>query len=146
VHFAGSVHDPTAVYAAADLVLLTSRTEGLPAVLIEAGLRELPVVATDVGYVRSIVVDGETGLLIEPGDGTELVSAITRVLRDGARLGRRARPYCLARFDLERVADSWDLLLTGLRSANRGTSLAPTLTGAGVGKTAPAPRAGSEEQ
>jgi glycosyltransferase involved in cell wall biosynthesis len=146
VHFVGSVHDPTPVFASADVVLLTSRTEGLPAVLIEAGLRELPVVATDVGYVRDIVVDGETGLLVEPRDGTELVSAITRALRDGARLGKSARLHCLDRFDLERVADSWEALLTEFRSANRGASAPPTLTGAGAVKTASAPRAGSEEQ
>jgi glycosyltransferase involved in cell wall biosynthesis len=146
VHFAGSMLDPGPAFASADVVLLTSRTEGLPAALIEAGLRELPVVATDVGYVRDIVADGETGLLVESGAVTELVSAITRVLRDGAQLGKSARPYCLERFDLERVIDNWELVLTGLRTGNRVVSTPPTLTGAGVVKATHAPRAGPEEQ
>jgi glycosyltransferase involved in cell wall biosynthesis len=152
VHFAGSVRDPAAAFAAADLVLLTSRTEGLPAVLIEAGLRELPVVATDVGFVREIVADGETGLLVEPGNQRELVSAITHVLCDGAQLGTNARRRCLTRFDLERVVDRWESLLNELFGENetppacRDSSFSPTLAPAGVTKKAPAPRAGSEEQ
>jgi glycosyltransferase involved in cell wall biosynthesis len=151
VHFAGTLHDPAPAFAAADVVLLTSRTEGLPAVLIEAGLRGLPVVATDVGYVDEIVVDGETGLLVEPGNRTELVSAIGHALREGAPLGGCARSRCLTWFDLERIAESWDLLLTGLRGASpstrrQGSSVPPTLTAAGVVKTTPLPRAGSEER
>jgi glycosyltransferase involved in cell wall biosynthesis len=151
VHFEGSIRDPATVFAAADLVLLTSRTEGLPAVLIEAGLRELPVVATDVGYVHDIAVDGETGLLVEHGDRRALVSAITRVLHTGTRLGKSARPHCLARFDLDGVADRWELLLAGFSregasKRSSGDSAPSTLSGAGVVKTAPAPRPGSEEQ
>jgi len=132
-------------------VLLTSRTEGLPAVLIEAGLRGLPVVATEVGYVAEIVVHGQTGLLVEPGNRTELVSAIGRAMREGAQLGGCARSRCLTRFNIDRVADGWDLLLSGLRSASgspqrQGSSVPPTLTAAGAAKTTLAPRAGSKEQ
>src|SRR5437870_3947562 len=111
VHFAGSLRDPAPVFAAADVVLLTSRTEGLPAVLIEAALRELPVVTTDVGYVREIVIDGETGVVVEHADRSEVGSAIARVLSGNDELGRAGRRHCLARFDLEHVAASWDLLL-----------------------------------
>jgi glycosyltransferase involved in cell wall biosynthesis len=135
VHFEGSVRDPATVFAAADLVLLTSSTEGLPAVLIEAGLRELPVVATDVGYVHDIAVDGETGLLVEHGDRSAIVSAITCALSEGTRLGKSARQHCLARFDLDRVADRWELLLAGFPGAGASTqscrdSAPPTLRGA----------------
>ena len=52
------------MYDAADVLVLPSRTEGMPGVLIEAGMRALPVVATDVGYVRDVVVDGETGVIV----------------------------------------------------------------------------------
>jgi glycosyltransferase involved in cell wall biosynthesis len=140
VHFAGSVEDAASAFAAADLVLLTSRTEGLPAVLIEAGLRELPVVATDVGYVRDIVVDGETGLLVQAGNRRQLVAAITRVLDDGTKMGARAREHCLSRFDLDEVADRWSELLKRVP----GVRTTPTL--AAVGRAAPVPRAGSEER
>ena len=78
VHVLGALADPSPVYDAADVLVLPSRTEGLPGVLIEAGLRGLPCVATDVGYVSDIVVDGETGVLVPSGDP--------------AALGRRAAP------------------------------------------------------
>jgi glycosyltransferase involved in cell wall biosynthesis len=151
VHFPGSGHDAALAFAAADLVLLTSRTEGLPAVLVEAGMRELPVVATDVGYVNEIVVDGETGVLVEPGSRSGLVAAITRVLEDDGAMGVRARAQCVSRFDLELVVDRWDALLREIcavgapaRSCS-GTSATPTLTATGAGRAAPAPRAGSKE-
>jgi glycosyltransferase involved in cell wall biosynthesis len=152
VHFAGSMRDPGPAFAAADLVLVTSRTEGLPAVLIEAGMRELPAVAMDVGYVREIVVNGETGALAKGEDVSEITSAIAQVLSDRTRLGRNARAHCLTHFDLERVADTWELLLAGLRSAtgSRGSEVAssdpPTLAAAGVAESSRTPRAGSEEQ
>jgi glycosyltransferase involved in cell wall biosynthesis len=151
VRFAGPMRDPSPAFAAADFVLSTSRTEGLPAVLIEAGLRELPVVATDVGYVREIVVDGETGHLVNSGMRSELVSAIKRVLRDRTPMGTTARQRCQGRFDLERVADQWDVVLSNLRrrvptGACQGQSDPPTLSAAGAAHAAPAPRAGSQEQ
>ncbi len=55
--------DVETVYAAADLVLLTSDNEGMPVSLIEAGLAGLPVVATRVDSVGEVVRDGVTGLL-----------------------------------------------------------------------------------
>jgi glycosyltransferase involved in cell wall biosynthesis len=152
VHFVGSVRDPAPVFAAADLVLLTSRTEGLPAVLIEAGMRELPAVATDVGFVREIVADGETGVLIEPRSQSELVSAITGVLRDGSHLGTNARRCYLAQFELSRVVDRWEVLLNKLRSESavspgcRDASDSPTLASAGVTKATVAAEAGPKEQ
>jgi glycosyltransferase involved in cell wall biosynthesis len=154
VHFTGSMRDPTPAFAAADVVLLTSRTEGLPSVLVEAGMCELPVIATDVGYVKEIVKHGETGLLVDPGNRPELVTAITRVLEDGRELGRRARLHCLSRFDLERVAGQWDVHLSELMGrhsagtsgrSSSGTSVASTLITAAVGRTARI-RAGPKER
>lgn len=154
VHFTGRMRDPSLAFAAADIVLLTSRTEGLPSVLVEAGMCELPVVATDVGYVNEIVENGKTGVLVDPGRRDELVAAITRVLDDGREFGRRARVHCRDHFDLERVAASWDALLR--RLVGRGPAGAPdpmcseasttsTLTSAAVGQTARI-RAGPKER
>ena len=67
IHFAGSLTDVAPALAAADVVVLSSRTEGMPGVLIEAGLSARPVVAYDVGAVSEVVADGETGLLVAPG-------------------------------------------------------------------------------
>ena len=107
VRFLGSVDDPTEAYAAADVVVLPSRTEGLPAVLIEAGMHALPTVTTDVGYARDIVADGDTGIVVPPED----VGALARGIIDALALDEgakgRARARCVARFDLGVVADAW---------------------------------------
>jgi glycosyltransferase involved in cell wall biosynthesis len=105
IRFLGSV-DPRPVYAASDLVLLASHTEGLPAVLIEAGLCGLPVVATDVGYVREIVVDGVTGIVVPPRDRESMRRALAEAL-ELPDVARAARERCVERFELASVATQW---------------------------------------
>lgn len=73
--------DVETVYAAADLVLLTSDNEGMPVSLIEAGLAGVPVVATRVGSVGEVVEDGVTGLL-GPCDAGALAERAARLLLD----------------------------------------------------------------
>jgi glycosyltransferase involved in cell wall biosynthesis len=107
VTFLGATDDVSRVLAAADVVLLTSSSEGLPGVLIEAGLSGLPVVSTDVGYVQDIVVPGETGFLVPEGDVAGLARGIEAALADRERLGAAARVHCLARYDLPEVTDAW---------------------------------------
>ena len=91
MHFAGALTDLDQAFAAANVVLLTSRTEGLPRVLIEAGIRGLPVVATDVGYVRDIVIDGETGIVVDTPSPVALAAAIARAGENSSALGRGSR-------------------------------------------------------
>lgn len=104
--------DVETVYAAADLVLLTSDNEGMPVSLIEAGLAGLPTVATDVGSVAEVVLDGKTGLLAAPSH-TALARHTVRLLQDeGLRreMGARARESNARRFGAQRlVADTEDL-------------------------------------
>ena len=116
VDFLGPVADPALTLAAADVLVLPSRTEGIPAVLIEAGLSGLPVVATDVGGVREVVVPGETGLLVAPGDATALVGALRRALANGHEMGVAGRERCLARFEMAAIAARWDDLLLRLQT------------------------------
>jgi glycosyltransferase involved in cell wall biosynthesis len=111
VTFLGSVADPTRVYAAADAVVASSRTEGLPAVLIEAGLSALPVVTTDVGFVRDIVCDGTTGFVVRSRDPEDLAAGIRRALDAPGSVGAAAREHCSAQFGLVRVAERWEQLL-----------------------------------
>lgn len=112
VHFLGVVESSSDVLAAADVVVLPSRTEGLPGVLIEAAFTGVPAVATRVGAVDEVVVDGATGILVEAGDRLALAGALEAVLADPLAMGERARAHCLARFDLDVVAASWDRLLS----------------------------------
>jgi glycosyltransferase involved in cell wall biosynthesis len=100
--------DVEAVYAAADLVVLTSDNEGMPVSLIEAGLAGLPVVATNVGSVAEVVKDGTTGLLTGC-DAGDLARSVIRLLRDDSlrsQMGSAAASWCRSRFGAERlVAD-----------------------------------------
>jgi glycosyltransferase involved in cell wall biosynthesis len=73
--------DVETVYGAADLLLLTSDNEGMPITLIEAALSGTPAVATDVGSVREVLIDGSTGL-VTPPDEAALTEAADRLLRD----------------------------------------------------------------
>lgn len=111
VHFLGTTADSAAVLALADMVLLSSATEGMPAVLIEAGLSGLPVVSTDVGGVREVVVPEVTGLLVPPGDPAALAGALQRTIDDPPPAGAAARAHCAGRFDIGVVAAAWDELL-----------------------------------
>jgi glycosyltransferase involved in cell wall biosynthesis len=84
VIFAGHINKVAPYYAAADLLVLSSRTEGLPMVILEAMQAELPVVCTRVGGIPELIADGETGIMVEPEDADALGRAIMRVLGDQA--------------------------------------------------------------
>lgn len=112
--FTGSLPDPRPAFAAADAVVLASRGgDSMPAVLIEAGLLALPVVATPVEAITEIVEDGISGRLAPP-EPKELASAIRDVLAStevAQRMGEAGRARCLRRYDLEVVADRWHEVL-----------------------------------
>ena len=69
-------------YRAVDLLVLPSLREGLPNVVLEAMVYDLPVLASTVGGVPELIRDGETGWLYEPGNPEELQRALRRVLID----------------------------------------------------------------
>jgi glycosyltransferase involved in cell wall biosynthesis len=107
VRFLGWVDDLPTLYAALDVVVLTSRNEGTPVALIEAMAANRPVVATRVGGVPDVIEDGRTGLLAPAGDAPAVAASILSILdapnlaRNLARRGREAS----ARFGLERLAE-----------------------------------------
>lgn len=119
VELVGRLADPRPAVAAADVVVLPSRSEGVPSVAIEAALAGLPVVATEVGGVPEVVHDRRTGRLFEPGDVAgarrALDDALAHRLEWGAEGARRAR----ADFDLERTAAAWNELLVEISSSGR---------------------------
>ena len=82
-----------------DYFVLPSHSEGLPIVVLEAGMFGLPVVATPVGAVTDVLEDGRNALIVQPGDVEGLAIAIKRLVRDAAL---RKRLGCELRHDVER--------------------------------------------
>lgn len=97
----GLRRDVADLLAAADVFVLASREDAFPTVLLEAMAAGRPVAATRVGGIPEIVEDGETGLLVGPGDPEALADAVDTVLRDPAlavALGQAGRGRARARF------------------------------------------------
>ena len=116
--WAGFRRDMPEVCFASDVVVLTSDNEGTPVSLIEAQAAAVPVVATDVGGVRSAVLDGETGLLAPAEDEKRLIEALTGLLQDPElrrNLGQKGRVQAQKRYALQRlVQDIEDLYIEAL--------------------------------
>jgi sugar transferase (PEP-CTERM/EpsH1 system associated) len=92
-----------------DVFALSSKSEGLPLVVPEAMAAGLPIVATAVGGLPSVVDEGKTGMLV-PVEETALRSALKSLIDDHAlarRLGARARTTALARYSSERMVDAY---------------------------------------
>jgi len=114
IRFMGHRADVRPVLAAANLFVLPSHREGLPNAVLEAMAMALPVVAAAADGTGEVVVDGETGLLVPPGDVTALRAAITRLLEDAAlrdRLTRAARQRLEEQFSLPRAVEQVEALL-----------------------------------
>ncbi|HLJ67320.1 MAG TPA: glycosyltransferase [Chloroflexota bacterium] len=90
--------------------------DGIPNVLVEAMRLGCPVVSTNVSGIPELVIDGETGLLVPPGDAPALAAAIARVLADGAlreHVRQGARRHVSREFDLAANAAQLKSLLLG---------------------------------
>lgn len=129
VHLTGWWHDVPGALADLDVVALSSRNEGTPVALIEALAAARPVVATDVGGVRSVVEDGTTGWLRPPGDPAALAGALAEVLADPAEARSRAargRAQVTGRFGAGRMVADHAALYEQLLASPRRRSLPPT--------------------
>lgn len=107
VIFAGFRDEALAVMRDSDAVVLSTHSEGLPLVLLEAMALSRPVVATAVGGIPELVEDGATGILVDHQDGEGLADAILRLIEqpDWARkLGRNGRARVRERFSLRKQA------------------------------------------
>ncbi len=119
VRFLGLRTDIPKLLGAADLFVLTSKTEGMPGVLIEAGLAGLASVAYGVGGVAEVVAHEATGVVVPPGDYNKLVAAAAQLSADHqarADMGQRAQQSCLERFDIANVASAYEQLFAQVLS------------------------------
>jgi glycosyltransferase involved in cell wall biosynthesis len=152
-HFVGWRADMAAALSDLDVVLLTSRNEGTPVALIEASAAGRPVVATDVGGVRSVVADGTTGLLAPPGDADAVAALLARLLAGAGerrRMGAAGREHVRRRFGADRlvrdVADLYRDLLASppRRRGGRLRVVEPPLAGTPGGPATVAPVLGQD--
>lgn len=122
VIFAGSMSDTTKAYAAADVFVLPSLTEGIPSALVEAGLSGLPSVASAVGAVPEVIADGITGRVVPAKDQASFTEALREVLDAPGEMGEKARLRCVEKYDHEDVAGQWAKLLEQVIRATGVTS------------------------
>ena len=113
VDWLGWSDQPRALLPGFDLLVLPSRAEGLPLSICEAMLARLPVVASAVGGIPELVVDGETGVLVPPDDPESLSRALNALLDDEgrrARMGEAARERALRLFTAPVMARAYEAL------------------------------------
>ncbi len=106
VRFLGWRGDVADVYAASDLVVVTSDNEGMPVTLIEAAMAGRACVTTDVGSAGEVVLDGRTGLVV-PCDSRAIAEAVIDLLDHTDRrsaYGTAAREHARSAFGMDAVA------------------------------------------
>jgi glycosyltransferase involved in cell wall biosynthesis len=113
VRFLGFRADVPALLSQLDVFVLPSLSEGLSMALLEAMAAGKPVVATRVGGNPEVVVDGETGILVEAESPESIGSGIAQLLHDrphAARMGERGRARALGRFSFRATVEQYQRL------------------------------------
>jgi glycosyltransferase involved in cell wall biosynthesis len=123
VSMLGQRDDMPSVYASLDIMVSASRQEGLPMAVLEGMASGLPLIATPVGDVPTVVNDGRTGVMVPPENAALLASAIVTLLRNPAqreRLGAAARKLIEDEFSANRMTA--DYLRVYEKAASRRTT------------------------
>jgi len=123
VHFLGQVDDVPKMLAKFDVGLLTSESEGLSNSLMEYAMAGVPAVTFDTGGNREVVMDGETGFLVEAGDTDALAGKVIDLLENSSlrtRMAQSGREQCLRRFSSAKIMAESMAFLTGIQQAGRG--------------------------
>lgn len=117
VHVRGFERTFASAYQRADIFVLPSRWEGLGIAAIEAAACGLPTVASDVGGLREVVADGETGILVPPSDPKPLADAMLALAADRPRralMGHAARRRAERTFDIAAIVRRYEDLYASL--------------------------------
>ena len=105
----GARNDVIGILRRSDVVVLSSKTEGLPMVLLEAMSAGVPCIATAVGGIPQLLSDGG-GVVVPPQDSESLAGAIKDAYENRAELvmlGERARQRVVDHYDIERIVDRY---------------------------------------
>lgn len=120
VRFTGSVTNVHAYLQASDLYVFPTENDAFPGAIIEAMVSGLPVIATPVGAIETIVTDRNDGLIIQPGDYHSLYEALETLIGDeslGSRLGNEAIRTVRENFSAESVTEKYVRLFQELLAA-----------------------------
>ncbi|HIJ83197.1 MAG: hypothetical protein HW380_2853 [Magnetococcales bacterium] len=112
VHLTGSLKQPVlrAIMKKSTGLVFPSQMEGMPYVLLEAGLASLPVVCSDIPAFCELIDPEDNGLLFPLGDHEALAKAIDRIIRDGdwaKRMGKNLNQRVVNRYNAGRMADRY---------------------------------------
>lgn len=110
VFFAGYQQDVAPYLAASDLLILTSDTEGLPGVVLEAAHFAVPTVSTEVGGIKECLIDGETGILIPDRSVSGFCDKINFLLdqpETRKSTGSKAKTFVAQNFRMDQVAEQY---------------------------------------
>ncbi|MET1030852.1 glycosyltransferase [Domibacillus tundrae] len=114
VHFLGYRSDIPDVMSASDAYVMSSDWEGMPLVLQEASSVGLPIVCTNVGGNKEVVVTGKTGFIVQPRSHDALAEGMLCLLQmdeeSRKQMGQAGQKYMQTMFELDRVAERWDAL------------------------------------
>jgi len=123
VRFAGYVPDAADLMPAFDIFCLPSLWEGLGLVLVEAMLRNVPVLGSRAGAIPDVLKNGEAGILFSQDSLQELVTSL-KIMRSKRfvvnALAKKAKAYALARFNLAAMVDSTETLYRNMYQAWQG--------------------------
>jgi glycosyltransferase involved in cell wall biosynthesis len=121
VRLLGQIAAPSGLLAAADVLVVPSQTEGLPGVVIEAGLTGVPAVVTDVGFVRHLVEPEVSGAIVAPGDPDAVAAAVLASESRLEAMGAAAHTRLHQEYSLGSVAQRWYDLLAPLCALNQAS-------------------------
>jgi glycosyltransferase involved in cell wall biosynthesis len=114
VHFLGYRADIPDVMSASDAYVMSSDWEGMPLVLQEASSVGLPIVCTDVGGNKEVVISEKTGFIVRPKSHSALAEGMLQLLQlddeERKQMGQAGKEYMQAVYELDRVADRWNAL------------------------------------
>lgn len=117
VIFTGLRKDMVNIYNLFDIFVSSSFREGIPLVILEALAMKKPVIATDVGGVAKLVIDNQTGILLQPGDLKSLASAIVTLLKDRDKaksMGEKGRRLVESNFSAKVMANNYLKVYEGI--------------------------------
>ncbi len=117
VRFLGRITRPQELMAAADLVVLPSRSEGMPNVALESYEVGTPILATDVGAVAQVILDGKTGWIVQSDSAAALLTGLRRAAQERANYshyGIAGREWVLDRFSIARRMTALNMVYASL--------------------------------